>query len=186
MCFCSHSLLKQQERAVYVGQGESRVQGKNEITHFVAQHVQKVRSHTRTRTHNAHTGTLALLLLFAVDIAVAQFAVQKLLCAQLSLKAAVAAPAAKKANSQANWSCLSISMREHKTWKNTATVGAASVGGKYKTKANTPKSMQNIFTMPTHSGVCKGDSYLDSQKTIGRGGREHLSMRVGVCVRVWA
>lgn len=55
MCFCSHSLLKQQERAVYVGQGESRVQGKNEITHFVAQHVQKVRSHTRTRTHNAHT-----------------------------------------------------------------------------------------------------------------------------------
>lgn len=84
-----------------MGQGKSRIQGKNEITHFVAQHVQKVR---------IHTCTLALLLLFTVDIAVAQFAVQKLLCAQLSLKAA----AAKKANSQANWSCLSISMREHK------------------------------------------------------------------------
>lgn len=42
--------------------------------------------------------------------------------------------------------------------------------------------------MPTHSGVCKGDSYLDSQKTIGRGGKERrtpLDVCRCVSVRVW-
>lgn len=106
MCFCSHSLLKQQERAV-CGTGRkshSRQKWNNSFRGTARAKSSLTHSHT-------HARSLALLLLFTVDIAVAQFAVQKLLCAQLSLKAA----AVKKANSQANWSCLSISMREHKT-----------------------------------------------------------------------
>lgn len=57
--------------AGYVRYEQSLIQGKREITHFIAQHVQK----------------FAAVALDAVVVAVAVVAVQKVLCAQLSPKA---------------------------------------------------------------------------------------------------